>query len=140
MRRDLPGGFELDDDPARIDVGVVHGFLSSQADWALGWSFEEVERLVAEATMVIGVYRDEEMVGFSRTISDGHWLTYLADVFILPDYRGQGLGEELVRATVEDGPFRDLGWLLHAAEAHDLFAKFGFERRSPYLMERPPPD
>ena len=140
MRRQLPGGFELDDDRNRIDLGVVHGFLSQEADWALGWSYEEVQRLVAEATLVVGVYGESGMVGFSRTVSDGHWLTYLADVFILPEYRGRGLGEELVRETVERSDFRDLGWLLHTADAHGLYEKFGFERRSPYLMERLPPD
>ena len=130
----------MDDDRARIDVDVVHAFLSTQAPWALGWSYDEVQRLVGEATLVIGVYGEEGMVGFSRTVSDGHWITYLADVFVLPLYRGRGLGEELVRETVERHDLGDLGWLLHTADADGLYEKFGFERRSDYLMERPPPE
>jgi ribosomal protein S18 acetylase RimI-like enzyme len=141
VTRDLPDGFELDDDPARIDVDVVHSFLSTEAPWALGWSHEEVTRLLREASRVVGIYRGAEMVGFSRTVSDGHWITYLADVFVLPAYRGRGLGQELVRETIENGPYRDLGWLLHTADAHGLYEKFGFERRTSHLMERlnPPP-
>lgn len=140
MKRELPGGFELDDDPARIDLKVTHSFLSTQAPWALGWSYEEVQRLVREASRLVGVYRGHEMVGFSRTVSDGHWVTYLADAFVLPEYRGRGVGEELIRETVENGPYRDRGWLLHTADAHGLYEKFGFVRRSTHLMERPAPD
>ena len=137
MKRRIEGGFEVDDDPARIDVAAVHQFLSTQAPWALGWSYEEVERLVREAQRVVGVYHGEHLVGFTRTVSDGHWLTYLADCYIVPEFRGRGLGVELVRTTIEDGPYAELGWLLHTAEASGLYRKFGFVMRSDYLMERP---
>jgi len=72
-------------------------------------------------------------------VSDGHWITYLADCYVLPEYRGRGLGAELVRETVENGRYKDRGWLLHTAEASGLYVKFGFEMRSDYLMERPAP-
>jgi len=137
VRKLLDGGFELDDDPARIDVAAVHDFLSKQAHWALGWSYGEVERLVREAQRVVGVYHAGRLVGFTRTVSDGHWITYLADCYIVPEFRGRGLGVELVRATIEDGPYAELGWLLHTAEAAGLYKKFGFVMRSDYLMERP---
>lgn len=139
VKRQLPGGFELDDDPARVDVDAAHSFLSTQAPWAPGWSHHEVERLIREASRLVGVYRADNMVGFSRTISDGHWLTYLADLYVLPQYRGQGIGEELVRETIDHGPYRELGWLLHTADAHRLYEKFGFVRRSSHLMERVAP-
>lgn len=77
------------------------------------------------------------LVGFTRTVSDGHWITYLADCYVLPSHRGSGLGYELVRETVEAGPYKDHGWLLHTAYASGLYKKFGFEMRSEYLMERP---
>jgi ribosomal protein S18 acetylase RimI-like enzyme len=137
MRRLLDGGFELDDDPARIDVAAVHEFLSNHAPWALGWSFEEVDRLVREAQRVVGVYCFGQLVGFTRTVSDGHWITYLADCYVLPEFRGRGLGVELVRTTIEDGPYSELGWLLHTAEASGLYKRFGFVMRSDYLMELP---
>jgi ribosomal protein S18 acetylase RimI-like enzyme len=139
VRKALEGGFELDDDRGRIDVAAAHDFLSKHADWALGWSFEEVARLLREAQLVIGLYDGDRLIGLTRTVSDGHWLTYLADVYVLPEYRGRGLGAELVRATVEEGPYAALGWLLHTAEASGLYKKFGFVKRSDYLMERPAP-
>jgi len=130
---------EIDDDPERIDVAAVHAFLSNHAHWAIGWSYEEVARLVAEAQRVVGLYDDGRLVGFTRTVSDGHWITYLADCYVLPEYRGRGLGAELVRETVDNGPYKDRGWLLHTADASGLYLKFGFEMRSDYLMERPTP-
>ena len=60
------------------------------------------------------------------------FLVYLADVFVLPEHRGHGLGVELVRFTVDEGPYADRRWLLHTADAHGLYEKFGFasnERR-----------
>ncbi|MEA2673037.1 MAG: hypothetical protein QOI92_229 [Chloroflexota bacterium] len=139
MRKALDGGFELDDDRTRVDVAAAHDFLSNHADWALGWSFDEVARLLQEAQLVIGLYDGDRLIGLTRTGSDGHWLTYLADVYVLPEYRGRGLGAELVRATVEEGPYARLSWLLHTAEASGLYKKFGFVMRSDYLMERPAP-
>jgi ribosomal protein S18 acetylase RimI-like enzyme len=136
MRRELADGYELDDDPTRIDVSAVHDFLSNHAHWALGWTYDEVQRLIREAQRVVGLYQDGSLVGFTRTVSDGHWLTYLADCYVLPDHRGRNLGFELVRETVETGPYADLGWLLHTAYASGLYEKFGFVMRSEYLMER----
>ncbi len=137
MKRVLENGFELDDDRERIDVAAVHNFLSNHAPWALGWSYDEVDRLIREAQRVVGLSDGTRLIGFSRTVSDGHWITYLADCYVLPDYRGRGLGFELVRETVDRGPYRNNGWLLHTAEASGLYKKFGFVMRSDFLMERP---
>jgi ribosomal protein S18 acetylase RimI-like enzyme len=139
VRKALDGGFELDDDRNRIDIAAAHDFLSNHAAWALGWPYDEVARLIREAQLVVGLYHDDRMIGLSRTVSDGHWLTYLADVYVLPEYRGRGLGADLVRSTIEEGPYAHLGWLLHTAEASGLYKKFGFVMRSEFLMERPAP-
>ena len=136
MRRGLPGGFELDDDPARIDVDEVHRFLSTESYWARGRSRETQARLVREAQRVVGLYVGDGQIGFARAVSDGVAFAYLADVYVLPEFRGRGLGIELVRETVENGPYADRTWLLHTADAHGLYAKFGFGRPSEKLLER----
>lgn len=136
MKRALPGGFELDDDPARVDLDAVWAFLSTEAYWGRERSREEVERQVREATRVIGLYREGRQVGFARVLSDGR-IAYLADVYVLADHRGRGLGLELVREVVDDGPHRHLRWLLHTRDAHALYSKFGFGQPSDRLMERP---
>jgi GNAT superfamily N-acetyltransferase len=139
VKRALPGGFELDDDPARLDLDAVWAFLSTEAYWGRDRSRELVERQIAGAARVVGLYRDGRQVGFARVVSDGR-LAYLADVYVLAEHRGRGLGTELVRAAVDEGPQRQLRWLLHTRDAHGLYEKFGFGPPSDSVLERPPPD
>ena len=137
MIRDLGDGYELDDDRDRIDVAAVHAFLSGQAYWALGRPRERQERLVRESSRVLGLYRDGEQVGFARAVSDGNSIAYLADVYVLPEHRGRGLGVELVREMVDRGPFAHVRWILHTEDGHGLYAKLGFGPPGPRVMERP---
>lgn len=136
MRRDLGDGIEVDDDPGRIDVAAVHDFLSNDAYWAEGRPRDVVERLIREAERVVGVYDDGRQVGFARAFTDGVALVYLADVYVLQEYRGRGLGKELVREMVEGGPYAGLRWMLHTRDAHDLYRKVGLEAPSERVMER----
>jgi GNAT superfamily N-acetyltransferase len=139
MRRELPGGYELDDDRGRVDVAVVHRYLSEESYWARGRSLAVVERLLEEATRVVGIYAPGgEQVGFARVVSDGAVFAFLADVFVLEGHRERGLGKELVAEAVENGPHAELRWLLGTADAHSLYADFGFGRPSELIMERPP--
>jgi GNAT superfamily N-acetyltransferase len=137
VRRELRGGFELDDERDRIDVEAVHDFICNHSYWAPRRSREEQERLVREAQRVVGIYHDGRQIGFARAVSDGASVTYLADVYVLPEYRGRGLGEELVREMVENGPYADKRWILHTADAHRFYEKFGFGPPSERVMERP---
>jgi GNAT superfamily N-acetyltransferase len=139
MRRDLGDGFELDDDRERVDIGTVHRFLSEEAYWALGRTRETQERLVREASRVVGVYHEGRQVGFARAVTDGVAFVYLADVYVLPEHRGRGLGLELVREMVERGPFADRKWILHTEDAHDLYRRLGFDTPGYKVMERLPP-
>jgi GNAT superfamily N-acetyltransferase len=127
---------ELDDDPRRIDVAAVHDFLANHAYWAKGRPLAVVERLIREAQRVVGVYDGDRQVGFARAFTDGVALVYLADVYVLPEYRGRGLGIELVRTMVEDGPYANLRWILHTRDMHRLYARFGFAEPSERVMER----
>ena len=137
MIRRLDGGYELDDDPSRIDVDAVHDYLANQSYWAEGRARETVERLVREATRVVGVYAaDGTQVGFARAFSDRVALAYLADVYVLPEHQGQGLGVELVREMIENGTLADVKWVLHTADAHGLYRRFGFGEPSEKILER----
>jgi len=139
VRRALPGGFELDDDPARVDVGAVHAYISRESYWGRGRTREETVAAIAGSARVVGLYRDGEQVGFARAISDAATLAYLADVYVLPAHRGRGLGVELVREIVDGGPRWNVRWLLHTADAQRLYAKLGFTAEAPRYsaMERP---
>jgi ribosomal protein S18 acetylase RimI-like enzyme len=133
----VPGPeLEFDDDPGRIDVDAVHDYLANESYWAKGRPRDVVERLIREAQRVVGVYDGERQVGFARAFTDGVSLVYLADVYVLPEYRGRGVGVRLVREMVENGPYADLRWTLHTRDAHGLYRKFGFAEPSERLMER----
>jgi len=136
VRRELDGGLELDDDPARIDVDAVHDYLANESYWAKGRPRDVVERLVREAQHVVGLYDGNRQVGFARAFSDGVSLVYLADVYVLPEYRGRGLGTELVHEIVENGPLSGVRWILHTRDAHGLYEKVGFGAPSERVMER----
>jgi len=140
VRRVLAEGIELDDDAARTDVDAVHDYLANESYWAEGRPRTVVERLVREAERVVGLYDDGRQVGFARAFTDGVSLVYLADVYVLPEYRGRGFGVELVREIVENGPYADIRWVLHTRDAQTLYEKFRFGEPSPRLMERYRPE
>jgi GNAT superfamily N-acetyltransferase len=136
VKRDLSDGYELDDDPARIDREAVHRYLGEESYWARGRSRDVQDELIDGAERVVGLYKDGAQVGFTRTISDGHAQSYLADVYVLEEHRGRGLGVELVRFSVDEGPFARTKWFLHTEDAHDLYRKFGFAEPGPKALER----
>jgi GNAT superfamily N-acetyltransferase len=135
--RDLGDGIQLDDDKNRIDIAEVHRFLSEDAYWAIGRPRETVERLIREASRVVGLYDGDRQIGFCRAFTDGLVIAYLADVYVVPEYRGRGLGEELVREMVENGPYAELRWVLHTEDMHQLYRKFGFSEPNYKALERP---
>lgn len=136
MKRDLGDGYELDDDLARIDREAVHRYLSKESYWAKGRPRDVQDELIDGAARVVGVYHHDGQVGFTRTLSDGHAQSYLADVYVLEEHRGRGLGVELVRFSVDEGPLAATKWFLHTADAHDLYRKFGFAEPGPKALER----
>jgi GNAT superfamily N-acetyltransferase len=136
VRRALGDGLELDDDKARVDRAEVHRFLSEVSYWATGRPRDLQDRLIDGAVRVVGLYDGERQIGFCRAASDGASFVYLADVYVLEEYRGRGLGEELVREMVDNGPLANERWLLHTSDMHRLYRKLGFGEPSQKVMER----
>jgi GNAT superfamily N-acetyltransferase len=116
-------GYELDDDTCRIDRVAVHRFISEESYWARGRGRDVMDGLIERAARNVGLYTPEgSQVGYSRTVdAPDAWLVYLADVYILDDHRASGLGVELVRFTIEEGPYAERRWILHTADAHGLY-------------------
>ena len=136
MRRELDAGLELDDDRGRIDSAEVHRFLSEESYWAKGRARETQDRLIREASRVVGLYDGDRQIGFCRAFTDGVSIAYLADVYVLTDYRGRGLGEQLVREMIDNGPYSGVKWLLHTTDMHPLYRKLGFEEPDYKVLER----
>ena len=139
MNRVLADGLELDDDKDRIDRNEVHRFLCDESYWAAGRPRDAQDRLIDEAVRVVGLYDGDRQIGFCRAATDGVSFVYLADVYVLEEYRGRGLGEELVREMVERGEHAHLKWLLHTSDMHPFYRKLGFDVPGPKVMERLPP-
>jgi ribosomal protein S18 acetylase RimI-like enzyme len=114
----------------------VHGRIALY--WAIGRPLETQQRLVDEASRVVGLHDGERQIGFCRAVTDGVSFAYLADVYVLPEYRRRGLGERLLRHMIDEGPYKDRRWLLHTADMHALYRKVGFTEPSDRLMERRP--
>jgi GNAT superfamily N-acetyltransferase len=125
VKRSLGEGLQLDDDVERTDLEAVHAYLTTSY-WALGRTLERQTELVRGATRVVGLFDGERQVGFCRIVSDGERFAWLADVYVLEPYRGRGLGVELVREAVENGPHARLDWYLNTKDAHGLYERFGF--------------
>lgn len=131
------GDYQLDDDPARVDVDLVWDFLAREAYWNRDRTRGAFERQLAGAWRVVGAYRRRRQAGFARALSDGVALAYLADVFVLREARGHGLGKELVATMIDRGPGAGFRWALHTADAHGLYRQFGFRPPDERYLERP---
>ena len=140
MIRPLGDGYELDDDKSRIDLAEVHRYLCDESYWAKGRPLEVQRELVETAARVVGLYKDGRQVGFCRAAATvGMSFLYLADVYVLDAHRGRGLGVELVREMIDNGPYAHRRWLLDTTDAHGLYRKLGFDVPGPKVMERRPP-
>jgi GNAT superfamily N-acetyltransferase len=139
VRRSLADGFELDDDPDRVDREAVHAYLGGVSYWAAGRSREVMDELVMTAARVVGLYTPTgEQVGFARVVSDGRTVSYLADVYVLDAWRGRGFGLEVVRFAVDEEPIAGTKILLHTRDMHRLYEKLGFTGPGERAMERFP--
>lgn len=130
--------FEIDDDRARVDREVLWEFLSTKAYWGRFRDRAKVERQLEGAWRVVAAYRksDGAMIGYARAVSDGEAQAYLADVFVVEEARGQGVGTALVHAMIEEGPGPYFRWMLHTLDAHELYRRFGFTEPDATYLER----
>jgi ribosomal protein S18 acetylase RimI-like enzyme len=139
LRRTLADGIVLDDDRARVDAEAVHAFLRDESYWAGKRSLDDVRTTIENAARVVGLYDGQSQIGFARVVSDDVHFAYLADVYVLGDYRGRGFGVELVREAVDNGPHADLMWTLKTMDAQGLYTKFGFGTPDGRWLERHKP-
>ncbi len=131
------GEYTISCNPQQLDLGVIHKFLR-KSYWAANIS-EEVVRRSIEHSLCFGVYNQEAQVGFARVVTDRATFAYLADVFIVDEHRGRGLGKWLIDTILSHDDLTGLRrWLLVTRDAHDLYRKCGFrELQNPdRFMER----
>ncbi|HEX9425367.1 MAG TPA: GNAT family N-acetyltransferase [Pyrinomonadaceae bacterium] len=136
------GEYTISTDNNRLDIHTIHDFIANQSYWAQGRSTETTQRAL-DNSLNFGLYKHNLQIGFARVVTDYATFAWIADVFVLPDYRGRGLSKwlmEVILAHRELQAFRR--WVLATKDAHSLYARFGFIplHRPERWMERPDPN
>ncbi|MCC6462739.1 MAG: GNAT family N-acetyltransferase [Saprospiraceae bacterium] len=122
-----PSDYFISTEKALLDVPMIHQFLCFRSYWAAGIPLETLQQSI-EGSLCFGVYLGERQIGFARIISDFATVAYLGDVFILEEFRGQGLSKRLMATIVAHPRLQGLRrWMLGTADAHGLYAQFGFQ-------------
>jgi GNAT superfamily N-acetyltransferase len=122
---------DISTDKARLNVPVIHRFLSEESYWARHIPLEVVARSIANS-LCFGVYDEGQQVGFARVVTDYATFGYLADVFILPSHRGQGLSKQLMASIMQHEALQGIRrMMLVTQDAHGLYRQFGFQPVDP---------
>ena len=118
--------YQVSDDPSKLDFEVIYQFISTSY-WGEGCSRKMLQDAIANSHP-FGLFKEEEQIGFARVITDYASFAYLSDVFVLNAYQGQGLGKWLLTCIFSHEAIQpQRGWLLRTADAHSLYAQFGFQ-------------
>lgn len=128
MSEQIPAGYEVSADPARIDAALVHGWLSQDSYWAQGRPREKHDAAMA-GSLNFGVYDTASgaQCGYARVVTDRATFAWLCDVYIAREARGKGLGTALATAVRDHlSPYGLRRIMLTTADAHGVYAKVGF--------------
>ena len=118
-------GFTITTEKEKLDIDLIHSFLN-RTYWAEGISKETIRRSI-EGSLCFGVYENDKQIGFARMITDRATFAYLADVFIIEEYRGRGLSKWLMEVIMSHPDLQRLRRMILATkDAHGLYEKFGF--------------
>ena len=120
------GGYSISTDKRKLNIPTIHNFLR-KSYWAKNKPIYLVKKSI-KRSICFGVYHHKKQVGFARVITDLATFGYLADVFIIPEYQGKGLGKFLIQTIMECPDFHGFrSWSLATRDAHGLYAQFGFK-------------
>jgi GNAT superfamily N-acetyltransferase len=127
----LNENFIISTDKSKLDLTVIHKYLSTESYWAKNIPLALVQKSI-EGSFCFGVYKidkldDNKQIGFARVVTDKATFGYLADVFILEEYRGIGLSKWLVQEIMNHQELQGFRrWMLATRDAHKLYEQFGF--------------
>lgn len=117
--------YSISTDKTKMDINAIHDYLSHRSYWAKGRSREAVEESMKNC-LCFAVYDDtDKLCAFARVLSDGVAIAYIMDVFVLEEYRGNGLAKMLMHAMLTCG-LKVRRWLLATVDAQGLYKQFGF--------------
>ena len=135
-------GYVISTDRSRLNIDLIHDFLSKTSYWAIDRARDVVERSI-DNSLSFGVYKGNDQVGFARVVTDYATFAWIADVFVLPEHRGQGLSKWLMDVMLSHSQLQGFRrWVLATKDAHGLYERYGFIplHRPERWMERPDPN
>jgi GNAT superfamily N-acetyltransferase len=133
------GEYSISTNNERLDIELIHDFLSNQSYWAAGRTIEIVQRAL-DNSLNFGLYKNDQQIGFARVVTDYATFAWIADVFILSEHRGRSLSKWLMDVILSHPELQGFRrWVLATKDAHSLYARFGFIplHRPERWMERP---
>lgn len=136
------GDLSIDTDKSRLKIGMIQAFLADESYWAQTRTFDQTKTAI-ENSICFGLYQGDQQIGFARVVSDKATFAYVGDVFVIEEFRGQGLSKWLMQVVVEHPELQGLRrWVLATKDAHGLYEQFDFsELRHPdRWMEKTAPD
>jgi GNAT superfamily N-acetyltransferase len=120
-------GYTVSTDPARLDLALIHDYLTNRSYWVPGISFSDVEE-AARHSLNFGLYLAGKQIGYARLLTDCVRFAYLMDVFVLEEQRGRGLGKWLMACVMQHPALQRVQrWMLATWDAHGFYAQFGFQ-------------
>jgi GNAT superfamily N-acetyltransferase len=135
-------GYVISTDRSRLNIDLIHDFLSRTSYWAIDRARDVVQRSI-DHSLAFGVYKGNDQVGFARVVTDYATFAWIADVFVLPEHRGQGLSKWLMDVMLSHSQLQGFRrWVLATKDAHALYQRYGFIplHRPERWMERPDPN
>jgi len=120
--------FKITTDKSKMDIVAIHDFLSKYSGWSDNIPFDKVKSSI-DNSLNFGLFHNDKQIGFARIISDFSTIAYLGDIYVLDDYRGQGLSKKLMDAVIEHPNLQRLRrWILLTSTADWLYEKYGFTK------------
>lgn len=120
--------FTITTDKSKMDIDAIHDFLSNYSGWSNGIPFDRVKTSI-DNSLNFGLFHNHSQIGFARVISDFSTIAYLGDIYVLDNYRGQGLSKKLMKAVMEHPNLQGLRrWILLTSTADWLYEKYGFKK------------
>lgn len=118
--------FTITTDKSKMDINAIHDFLSKHSGWCTNISIEKV-KISIEHSLNFGLFHEGKQIGLARVISDYATIAYLGDIYILNDFRGQGLSKKLMDSVMTHPNLQGLRrWILLTSTANWLYEKYGF--------------
>ena len=123
---DNAGEYVFTTDRDALDIDVIYRFLSNESYWARCIRREVVAACVRNS-FCLGVLHERRLVAFGRVVTDYATYGHVMDVFVLPEHRGRGLGKRMMERMVAHPDLQGFRlWTLGTADAHSLYARYGF--------------